>query len=356
MKKIIFFALVFFTAMSGLKSQNIIAVTSSDGTTNVFNTLENAYLSANDGDYIYLPGGTFTLSSAIKKKINLIGAGHYPDSTVYTNRTIIDGSITIGKGASNSLIEGLYVMGNIGFAREKSENVIIRRCNVNAITTAGSWNDHDTLRIWNPQIINNIVRTDIIIGSTRGFLVKGNIIGASISTCIYYGGLAQNNIFLTEGEKTTLGNLRNVTFKNNIFMTNKSLGHNGYASYGFDGASGNFNCTFINNLFVGKDTTLNVIPMAIVYTGNKFLVDKESIFVKHTGTAFDYINDYHLKAGCPGKNAGDDATDVGIYGTSEPYKVSAMPSNPHISFKDIPSSTLPNGTLPLKIKVSAQER
>lgn len=356
MKKIIFFVVVFFAAWSGLKSQNIIAVTSSDGTTNVFNTLENAYQSAKDGDYIYLPGGTFTMSSVIRKKINLIGAGHYPDSTAYTNRTIIDGSITIGKGASNSLFEGLYVIGNIGFAREKSENVIIRRCNVSAITMGGSWNDHDTLRVWNPQIINNIVRTHIYVTATHGFLVKGNIIGASISVCIYFGGLAQNNIFLSEGHRTTLGDLRNVTFKNNIFMTNKSLGDQGYASYGYDGAGGSFNCTFINNLFVGKDTTLNIIPIAIVKNGNKFMVDPGEIFLKHTGSAFDYMNDYHLKATSPGKNAGDDATDVGIYGTSEPYKVSAMPSNPHISFKDIPSSTLPNGTLPLRIKVSAQER
>ena len=356
MKKIIFFVLLFLTALSGLKSQNIIAVTSADGTTNVFNTLENAYQSAKDGDYIYLPGGTFSLSSVIRKKINLIGAGHYPDSTVYTNRTIIDGSITIGKGASNTLIEGLYLIGSIVFAREKTENAIIRRCNVTSISTSGPWNEHDTMRIWNPQIINNIIRTHIIVGSTHGFLVKGNIIGSSLSTCIYHGGLAQNNIFLTEGEKTTLGDLRNVTFKNNIFMTKQSLGWQGYASYGYDGVSGNFNCTFINNLFVGKDTTLNVIPMALVNIGNKFLVDKESFFVKHSGNSFDYINDYHLKASSPGKNAGDDATDVGIYGTSEPYKASALPSNPHISFKEIPSSTLPNGTLPLKIKVSAQER
>jgi len=96
--------------------------------------------------------------------------------------------------------------------------------------------------------------------------------------------------------------------------------------------------------------------MAALRTGNIFLADASSIFVKQSGTTFDYNHNYALKPTAPGKNAGDDGTDVGIYGSTNPYKTSALPSNPHISFKDIPASTLPNGTIPLKIRVTAQDR
>lgn len=357
MKKIILFLIVILSVNTGLKCQNAIAVTSPNGSTTLHNTLEAAYTSASDGDYIYLPGGNYTITSAIRKKINLIGAGHYPDSTVYTNRTIIDGSISIGKGSSNSLIEGLYVMGNINFApNEKTSDVIIRRCNVSAITIGTVWSRIDTSRVFNPQIIDNVIRTSITCHESHGFLVKGNIIGNSLSNCIYYGGLAQNNIFLNTTLNGTLGDLRNVSFKNNIFMNDKSIGSGAYGCYGNDGTCGNFNCTFINNLFVAKDTTTNIFSIAIVNYKNIFKADPASIFVNQSGTTFDYKYDYHLKTNSPGKNAGDDGTDVGIYGTLEPYKTAALPSNPHISFKDIPSSTLPNGTLPIRIKVNAQDR
>lgn len=356
-KSLLLSLLVSLFTVNQVQSQGAIALTTSGGQTTIYNLFETALSNASTGDYIYLPGGTFNLSSDIKKGVNIIGVGHYPDSTVYTNRTIIEGNLNIGAGASNALIEGLYVVGNIVFKpNEKTENVVIRRCNVANISIGNSWARHDTARCYYPQIIHNVIRENVSFSETYGFTFKGNIINGQAQACIYHGGTIENNIFLTVGDKTTFSDLRNVTFKNNIFMTTQSLGWQGYGCYGYDGACGTYNCTFLNNLFVGKDTTLNVIPMAAVKVGNIFQVNPASIFVNQSGATFDYSQDYNLKPTSAGKNLGNDGTDVGIYGTTNPYKKSAVPVNPHISFKDIPAATLPNGSLQLKIKVSAQDK
>jgi len=358
MKKFILLVSLAIVAITvQVKAQGVIALTTANGQTTVYSLFETALNHANNGDYIYLPGGTFKLVSDIKKAVTIIGAGHYPDSTAYTNRTIIEGDLNIGSGGSNALIEGLYVIGNIIFRPEqKTENVTIRRCNINSISIGNNWGRVDSNRCFNPQFIHNIIRGSISFSESFGFLMKGNIIGGTAQECTYHGGNFENNIFLAVGENATFSNLRNITFKNNIFMNTQRLGYQGYGCYGLDGICGTYNCNFINNLFVGKDTTVNVIAMAALRTGNIFLADASSIFVKQSGTTFDYNHNYALKPTAPGKNAGDDGTDVGIYGSTNPYKTSALPSNPHISFKDIPASTLPNGTIPLKIRVTAQDR
>jgi len=358
MKRILLLSLLIsFITVNQLKSQGVIALTTPSGQTTMYNLFETALSNANNGDFIYLPGGTFNLSSPIKKGVNIIGVGHYPDSTVYTNRTIIEGDLNIGAGASNALVEGLYVVGNINFRpNERTDNVVIRRCNVTHLSIGTSWSRNDTARCYTPVIIHNVIRGNVAFPEAYGFTLKGNIINGQAQTCIYHGGSIENNLFLAVGDYATLSDLRNVTFKNNIFMNTKILGYQGYGCYGYDGACGSFNCTFLNNLFVGKDTTLNVFAIAPVRVGNIYQVNPTSVFVRQSGISFDYSQDYNQISTSPGKAAGDDGTEVGIYGSTNPYKKSAVPVNPHISFKDIPASTLPNGSIQLKIKVSAQDK
>jgi hypothetical protein len=81
-----------------------------------------------------------------------------------------------------------------------------------------------------------------------------------------------------------------------------------------------------------------------------------STFNNANTPSFSYTNNYHLKTTSNGHNAGNDGTDVGLYGTLIPYKESAVPFNPHISSKTIGTVTTPTGTLNVDIKVSAQDR
>ena len=55
-----------------------------------------------------------------------------------------------------------------------------------------------------------------------------------------------------------------------------------------------------------------------------------------------------------GHNAGNDGTDVGIYGTSTPYKDGGIPFNPHIQSASIINSPDGSGNLRVNIKVAAQ--
>jgi hypothetical protein len=70
---------------------------------------------------------------------------------------------------------------------------------------------------------------------------------------------------------------------------------------------------------------------------------------------FLYTDDFHLVSGAPGENGADDGTAVGLYGGSEPYKEGAVPSNPHVRFINVDKQT-ENGSLPVEIKVGAQQR
>ena len=66
-------------------------------------------------------------------------------------------------------------------------------------------------------------------------------------------------------------------------------------------------------------------------------------------------DDYHLQNDCVGINSGNDGTDIGIYGTIEPFIDGGVPINPHIQFKSIGTSTNAEGDLPINIKVAAQD-
>ena len=57
------------------------------------------------------------------------------------------------------------------------------------------------------------------------------------------------------------------------------------------------------------------------------------------GAAFSWSYDFHLQATSPGKNAGTDGTDIGIYGGMLPLEPG---TNPH--FPQMMTLTLPSGS------------
>ena len=62
----------------------------------------------------------------------------------------------------------------------------------------------------------------------------------------------------------------------------------------------------------------------------------------------------HLAPGSGGIGAADDGTDIGIYGSSSPYKPGNVPYNPHFRTATVAPATNPNGDLPVNIHVAAQ--
>jgi hypothetical protein len=171
-------------------------------------------------------------------------------------------------------------------------------------------------------------------------IFSGNVNGASALKAIGVGSIFKNNIFI-DGDGFMLNLIFYSIFENNIIR--------GGSIY-FDVSNGNI---LNNNLFVN-----NVIfPIGNSNTGSNNIVNQTatSIFVNQSGNTFSYTQDYHLQPTCPGKKAGRDGTDVGIYGGMYPWKAGSIPSNPHIQSMKIAPQTDVNGSLNVNIKVKAQD-
>ena len=147
-----------------------------------------------------------------------------------------------------------------------------------------------------------------------------------------------NCIFLSNYTLYIFNNVQNSTIENCIFL--KSVNNN-FSSYGSN--------LFYNNIFV------YATPNMTVDASNFLAVPQADIFVDQTGYIYNPDHNYQLQNDCVGVNSGNDGTDIGIYGTAEPFKDGGVPNNPHIQINSIGSSTNAEGDLPINIKVAAQD-
>src|ERR1039458_2357679 len=146
---------------NGVYAQNLIAVL--DNNSNTFYTnLDSAIAHANNGDYIYVPGGFFNLNNPISKEVHIIGTGHYPDSTQATSFTQINSPLYMITGSDNSTIEGLVCAGGLFFGTNQSNQVVnnflISRSRITNISLAQT----------SPTTSSNILIKECIFGSIDG--------------------------------------------------------------------------------------------------------------------------------------------------------------------------------------------
>ena len=359
MKKVSILVLAFawfFTSQSN--AQSLISVENPSTGSSFYKFLDQAINNAQAGDIIHVPGGSFSMGTVhINKPLSIIGVGHHPDSTLATNQTIITGNIPIDEGASNLYLEGFYLTGSISLTpQDQAHSVVIKRCNVAVITSNGSHfsqfqNDSTFSDSW--QISHNVIRGDLEMGNFRNFTLTGNIITSRMFN-VFFGGIIENNIFLYNSQSEHLfDNVRNSTFKNNIFLHSWELSYPAYACY--NPPCGSYENTFLNNSFcMGGQNLYLENGVAAVSMNNKFDADPSAIFQNVTGNTFNYSFNYHIIPSFTSQIIGTDALELGIYGSSNPYKEGAVPLNPHIQSKTIAPSTTPNGMLNVNIKVAAQ--
>jgi len=300
-------------------------------TSNAFNL---AYDSAVTGDTIYLPGGTFTPPD-IRKGIKIFGVGHYPDSTAATNATIINSNVNIGHEADGLHLEGVKIMGQLGFesnAASGIDNVAVRRCYMQNITAPGSVIHNNNL--FSENVILNI--SDLSALQASGFY--SNIIESriyNIFNCVF-----ENNIFLFHAVSAyvSINNAQSSIFNNNIFE-----------NYGV--ASGNAN-SFSNNL-VGGTAALSLGTNPI--SNSNYRIDPEGVYISEVNQLFEYTDNFHLTE-LALTVFGDDGSQTGIYGGIFPYKEGAVPITPHISVKNIANTSNNQGKIEVEIEVHSQNR
>jgi hypothetical protein len=333
MKTIFSFVLIFLLSALSFSQQKV--ALHHNGVTTIFggsNPFNDAYIAAVSSDTIYLPGGNLPYPSTINKNLSIFGAGHYPVVTVATNRTVLNGNLTISENADNLLLEGIEITGTLSFtANHKVDGVVIKRCRINDIVYNGS----------TTPCLNNVIRECVIndginFSNAKSSLLSNCIIGASISNGSELG--ISNNIFLYSQYYTFI-NIDNSSISNNIVFNSYS-GAN-YVQNGCDLS------TFSNNIFTG------IPPIAHnTFVGNYNSVSMVGLFVNQTGNTFNYAHDYHLVS--PTTYLGLDNNQVGIYGGLFPYKDSALPVNPNIISKTIATQTNTSGELNFQVQVKAQ--
>lgn len=324
MKNLYFSLFLAWFIVGQTNAQTLIAVTNDAGSS-FYATLDLAISNAVAGDYIYLPGGNFTISVPIAKKLQIIGVGHNPDSCAVTGITQVSGNFTINSSSDHGLITGLKIWGSINFTLTTGQTLSyfsIERCNLNAVSIATN--------------SSNIFINECVIGSVSG----SNSQGILVSKCIFSGGVSgfvantdiNNNLFLNSITYPTAG----CDFKNNIFLS------------GMPSPSANYTALYQNNSFTSAVSSLYNCQNSVVASAAE-------LFVKKTKTGFDYDQDYHILATSPAHNAGTDKKDLGIYGTSSPWKEGSLPGNPHLQRLRSQSVSSLNGNLDVKTKVAAQD-
>lgn len=340
MKKITFLTLIgFIFFLATTKAQSPIAVQNESGSS-FYSMLDEAITNAIAGDYIYIPSGVFTISVPIDKQLQIFGVGHNPDSCAVTGITMVTGNILIINGSDHGLITGIKISGNISFGAQPNDVSInyfaIERCNIGGTINLAS-------RSSNILINECILRGPLIGNNTQGFQMSKCIIEPLPSGINLYSfdsnAYFNNNIFLPSNgvnQDIRFASINNCYIKNNVFLSRV-----------YDGANTCINNLFQNNLFLGP---INIPVGTNLYRGN-INGGVTILFVNRSGFVFDYKHDYHIKTDSPAHNAGTDGTDLGIYGTGNPWKEGSLPTNPHIQSKSI--STV-DGNLNVKIKVAAQ--
>ncbi len=301
--------------------------------------LSEAYVAAISGDTIYLPGGGFTSPGTIDKKLLVFGAGHYPDSTAVTSKTVISGNISLTENADGFHIQGVDITGGIYTMPNESVNqIIIKYCRLlGNLEIRGDQSNPS----FNLMLVNSVVQGVVRLENAQnaGFfnsMFNGEINGS-------YGNLFQNNIFM-------LNNRSNMVYRYTLHGDNNTLENNIFLRTLDREINGNSNI-IKNNITPKTDPYWGATPvLENNYTG----VELTSIFVNQTGNIFDYTHNYHLQA--PETYPGvDGITQVGIYGGYHPYKEGAVPSNPHFVSSKIAPQTDAEGKLKIEIQVAAQD-
>ncbi len=335
MRKIIMFFLV-FAAKYSIAQQPQIARVSATNVTTIYTDLKQAINDAIDDDFIYIPGAAYTYDSiTIKKRIHIIGTGHYPDSTISTGISQLNLNVFFVQGSNGSSFQGVKVIGHIYSSDLNNSNITISKCYIGGqISYGGSGVVNSTI------FLSETVLQGINGANAMKFIIEKSIfLGNYVydGCCGHYTMLSIANsqirhcLFPSPGMNI---HIIGSSISNCIFNTNVGL-HGDLTS-----------CSFNYNLFT-KATSVTVTG-ANTELGNVAEGSFNNTFVDVQADGFNYAYNYKLKNTSVAHSIPGGA---GIYYASVPYNPN--PYNPHISAKDIKPTTNAQGQLEVKVKVKA---
>ncbi len=337
---------------STAKAQPPRIVVQGAGAPQVFSSINAAIAAAQDNDKVYLSGGTHLSPVAlnIDKPLHFFGAGIGPDSTAVTGVTTLStsaGNITLTTTATGSTFTGIIFSpaANIQYGTSAADDdpagLVFERCTFTKPLSVGVSNI-------NPGLPSSTdFRECIFYSSISGLagtiatldrcVIDHNVgTGASV-TGFANGGLTLRHCVVLEAR---IGNSTGFTAENSIFTR---------TSAPFWQSNG---AILTNNLLVSTTLTSNMTAGSA--SGNVLGAAASSIFMDEADNNFTWDDDLHLQGSSAGVGMATDGSDVGVYGSSTPFKPAAVPFNPHFSSVTVAPATNVNSELPVSITVIAQ--
>jgi hypothetical protein len=336
--------------MGSIKAQLPRIVLQGSGDPLVFMDINAAITAAQPGDKLYLSGGLFTSTTdiIIDKELHLIGAGIHPDSTAVTATTTISTSgstdFAILASASGSTFTGLvldpgaYITYGLSATDDDPTGLLFQRCRFTSRMYTYTESPGNT----SSTTFDECVFNHHIYGGENG--------SATFTRCIldYQSGTSSaiNNFGILFIDHCVFLNVQAFRNTSGATISNSICTATNYPVYQSNGV------TFTNCLFSGTTYTGNSSDEII--TNCPLNVPPADIFINQTDNDYQFSDDLHLAPASGGIGAATDGTDIGIYGSSSPYKPGAVPFNPHLRSATIAASTDENGDLPVNIRVVAQ--
>ena len=337
--------LLLFSASFSISRGAIITVDNNSNSGGQFTSLQTAVNSAQPNDTIHVIGSNTNYGSVtVPIPLTIIGAGYNPPNQFGLASTL--SSVLLGGSggvtASGTRLMGLNITSSVsgGSGANTVNNVIIERCDIWSISMLTTFCSN-----W---VVQNNLLNYISISNNSNVIIRNNIIENTISTSNQPNVLITNNVFTSTTQTGSIfSNVSNAVISNNIFYFSRS-------------PQGCSLSTFNNNITF--NTSNNTLPYGN-NSGTGNLVNVNPVFNNAPNGGYGPANDYRLQATSPGVNAGTDNTDIGIYGSINPFPIgglapfltSAPPAVPQIIELDILNSNVAQGDS-LQIHIRARKQ
>ncbi len=311
----------------------------------VFTNINEALTAAQPNDKLYFSGGSFNapLGITLDKPLHFIGAGIHPDTANVTGVTTWTTGgytkINITTAASGSTFTGITfnpggeILYGTSAADDDPTKLIFQRCAFSRPVSLGFVEGASSSSSFNECIFR--------------YTLTGRAGTAVISNCIFdNAGLSlfrPSGLFL----KNSVILKEQVTNSENAIVQNCVFTINGAALWQVSGVQ-------ISNCMITGTEMFSNSGLSNQESNNIYGQAAATIFVNEANGLYDFDDNLRLAPASIGVGAGNDGTDIGIYGGGSPIKDGVAPYNPHYQAATINGSTNSAGELPVNIRMAAQ--
>lgn len=319
-----------------------------------FKDLNSATTAASSGDtIIVMPSSTPYDNTNVTKKLFIYSDGHHSKRLRYDRAPFIANNINISTGGNGTVIKGLRFLNLVlqadsclieynflfGGILHYNGNHNIIRGNVffrdwgGASWLLGSTANHNLFA-------HNYVYSYAANGDGRTIVDGGN------STNLFRNNLCVDNFSSSTANMRVCFRNSQITIANNIFWTNAAI------TTPYDTTSPF--AVFRNNLTYASRNTLRALPGS--GNINDTMPEFETSFSSTSTPNFSTTNNFRLKSGSQGKNAGTDSTDVGLFGAGYTFHIDGrVPEVAIFEAFEIVNPVVKKGQV-VKVKLTARKQ